>query len=403
MRPLLDALAQSRRPGLAPQLALGAAGVAVIAAVLSVRGDSLDPCAHAETELAAVWNPERSERIAARLAATPKPYAESVARRVVTAANAFAAAWIEQRRDACRATRVREVASEALMNRRGRCLDPARQRFEDVLDVLETADASTIALAGELVVDRREVVRCSDTSALLAEVEPPTDGAARQAVSEVERQLSRASAELALGRHDDALRLLQAAAGEADSLDDPPARVELDRLLARALEGAGDAAAAQTAARRAFATALASKSPELVQQTSLALAELLLRTGGDPTEAQLHADLGLALAKRTTAYPSGLVDAQRVQGATQLARGAAAPAAAAFAEALRLAIEQGADPAAIARARVDHARALADLNRTSEALAEYSTAIDEWTGLYGAEHPLTIAAEAQRSALQRRD
>src|SRR6185436_5364688 len=82
-------------------------------------------CARADGELAGAWDGAVRGRVAAAFAREPSIDPAERAR-AEAALDAYGAAWVAEREDACGDTRVRASQSEALMDRRMECLDRLR-------------------------------------------------------------------------------------------------------------------------------------------------------------------------------------------------------------------------------------------------------------------------------------
>jgi eukaryotic-like serine/threonine-protein kinase len=191
------------------------------------RGDAEESlCTGASERLHTVWNDARGSRIQAAFASTNVPYAPSSLERVQDHVAAFATGWVEQHRDACEATNVRDQQSAELMDLRMRCLDRQLHELDALLDVLERADESAVERASKAAGELPRPERCANVEALLAEVAPPSDPEVARAVIAVREELDRVKALQRAGAFSEALKRAQVVAEHAAELGYTPAIAE---------------------------------------------------------------------------------------------------------------------------------------------------------------------------------
>ncbi|MEM6994244.1 MAG: serine/threonine-protein kinase [Myxococcota bacterium] len=168
MRALADELEKLGRPR-APRWALASAGIAVagtLALGLAVSSQPDAACTGAAAELAGVWGPERAAALAETAANSNAGFAAAAITRTSVALDRYAEAWKAGHRDACEATRVRQEASEALMDQRMACLQDRRRHLAALVDVLRGGSRDAIARADRAVSELPAIARCGDADLL---------------------------------------------------------------------------------------------------------------------------------------------------------------------------------------------------------------------------------------------
>jgi tetratricopeptide (TPR) repeat protein len=195
MDALLQALADDPQRRRRRWLLAAAAGVTLLAAGLGVRQLILRPrmlCRGAERELAGVFGPEQRRALAAVFAGSERsrPYWAATER----ALDARLGAWVAAREQACEATRVRGVQSEALLDLRMRCLDDRLRESHKLVEVLQSTEPEHLLDGPQAVSHLPSLAQCSELAALQAEVKPPSDPAARVRLDGVRAKLAEARA-----------------------------------------------------------------------------------------------------------------------------------------------------------------------------------------------------------------
>ncbi len=298
----------------------------------------------------------------------------------------WVARWVEDRRDACIATRVHGSQSEQLLDRAVVCLD---ERFADLGALVDglASDPRVRAAADAHAAALHETASCRDRAYLLARVAMPTDAALRTEVLRIQDELRKvrlgldegASAELGQRLHElgDAARRTEYAPVIA-AVDIESGRLELaaDRR---------DEAGARL--RRAYFTARAAGDDESAADAALLLAFLAGSAGTDRATAEIWLDhVAADLARGTVPGEIGVgLETARCQVLQRA--GAHAEAIAAAGAALAACDEVGAPPMRVLGVRNELAAALDEAGRHREAIAEYDTLLDDTVTLYGPDHP----------------
>jgi tetratricopeptide (TPR) repeat protein len=202
---------------------LGTALLGALTAVYLVK--HRPPCDDAHERLEPVWNAARRTAVGDALTATQASFAPATAESVTTTLDAYAAAWVDMRVDACEATLVRGEQSRRRLDRRNRCLDDRLAELDALGTVLSRSDLVVATHAGFAVGELQPLQHCADLETLDAELDPPEDPATATAVAALRGDLVQAKALASVGLLDDALAMAQAAHGRAMSIATPDGEV----------------------------------------------------------------------------------------------------------------------------------------------------------------------------------
>jgi eukaryotic-like serine/threonine-protein kinase len=220
MTALLAALSQDPRRDFRRRAAVAGAaallvGVVALAQWVSRREAAL--CAGAAARLAGVWDETRASAIDSAFRASGAPFADDARTRVRGLLDGYARDWARQRTDACEATRRGEQSAE-LLDRRMACLDQSLHELGALAGRLAQADRARVEGAVKGAAGLTPLVRCADTTTLMAPVRPPVDEAARAKVQDLRRRLAEAKAAEDMGDHDRGLEIAAAAVRDAEAL-----------------------------------------------------------------------------------------------------------------------------------------------------------------------------------------
>jgi tetratricopeptide (TPR) repeat protein len=295
MRALLDDL--YRAPAVTRRRVLAGAGVAALAALAIAglaRGGSASAAERCEAlrgELDGVWNAAVSNKMKLAFTGTQRPYAEHAAATTTAALDDYRQQWSAMRVEACRATHVRGVQSDELLDLRMTCLDQRRDALGALVSLLVDAPESDVVersvdAAGALP----EIAHCADADALRAGYQPPKDAAERRRVAAIRRELSHVEALLSIGRYTAAVPPAVAAEQHSQQLVYPPLAAEAVALLAHVQDAAGNLEEAELAYDRALRAAAATNNRSLLSTVWLRYADFV----GTSLERY---DGGLAYAK----------------------------------------------------------------------------------------------------------
>ncbi|MEX1366936.1 MAG: serine/threonine-protein kinase [Nannocystaceae bacterium] len=265
--PTMDALIEALRPRVRPLRIAGFALAVGIVGGVGLRATPT-PCAAFEAEaegtIPGLWDDDARAEIRRSLHALGQPHVDAA----WEVAEARLGAWTAQlgraRRDACQSHQEREEDSAVLYDLRMACLQGHHDRLQVLLDELRgdpSPQWERIEQLGGALPSARE---CADARSLHRRAAVRPGG---PQVERIDGALSRAHAQLALGRYGDALATVETVTPMADQLGSRPVQSDVAALrgrlevlrgehqlgLARLQRAAHDAqrdARDQTAARR---------------------------------------------------------------------------------------------------------------------------------------------------------
>ena len=217
-------------------LIAAAVGSVSLAAVVGWFSQSDEACTGASEHLEAIWNDERRGQIAAAIERDARPYLVRAWTRAGPTLDRFAADWIDQHTAACRATRVTEEQSVAMLDRRMACLHRARASLRATTDVLLAADADQLGRIDALVGRLPKLERCADVEALASDVPLPSPED-KEAVEAVEVLIAKVVAMQAAGQVAESESIVHEAEAAVEGLSYEPVRARV-LLVKGATEGA---------------------------------------------------------------------------------------------------------------------------------------------------------------------
>lgn len=387
MRAVVDAIerARGRRRRFVHSL-----GVVGVGALIGLPGLALvggeDPCGQAGDGIDAVWNEVARDRVVQGLSAGGSAFAQTTARRSAAGLDAYAAAWRDDRVQACEATHLRHEQSESLLDDRVRCLNHRLEHLDALVDILAEADFEVTQRAIQAVDGLPPIGPCADPQFVSATIEPPPDAIA-EVVAEEEGRLARVESLAAAGRYEDGLALAIDVAERARALEYEPLIGRATVALGRRQLGMGQFEQARDSLRSGLMTAQRVGDDQAVSEAASRLgATLGLRLD--------RADEGLTwieLARSTVPRlgPSSqwrLAGILTTEGSIRSDQGDARRALALLEQARELALEHG---RALTAANV-----LGEMAITYNELGDYETAattarlaMEEREALLGASHP----------------
>ena len=352
------------------------------------RGQEL-LCSGAGAKLEGVWDTGRRERMRAAFLGTGVPFAAATWDGVAGALDSYTGAWAAMHRDACEATRLRGEQSEALLDRRMRCLDQRLDEVRALSDLFTRADAEIMAEARDAVGSLGPVGQCADLRALAARVSPPREPVQRAAVEALQRDLARAKALGDAGKPREAVAAARPLAARAQRLGYPPAEAETSYVLGTLLaEGEPQEAAASL--RRAYLMADRSADDELRARAATAHMWVLGRVLQQAEPAREWRELAGAAVARLPADRGLRAHFLGRLGGVHEAEGRYEEALGAHREALQLLRSLApADDPALAEQLGGVGSALYRLGRYAEAEKVYLETLSIQRRGLGAEHPDT--------------
>lgn len=223
----MDALAASLQApapkGRSAWVAVGLLGLAGGGAWAWLGAD--DVCTEGQARLDEVWSPSSAAEIHAHWGTLDLPYAEATLERAEADIDVYAEGWVRSWTDACEATRVANVQSEATLDRRVACLEERRAALGEHVASLAAAEAETAELAATAGGELPGLDACADVSSLLREGSAPAD-------PEIAAKVDAARAELAVISVDRRFGRYELAAERIAALEETAEELAFDPLLA---------------------------------------------------------------------------------------------------------------------------------------------------------------------------
>ena len=375
MRSVVERLDRARRTRGRRLVPVFVATAGVAAALAWPTGSRPSQC-RGEDELDEVWNDDRATAVSSQLRSFDAPFAADTAVRVGQGLELWAAAWRTRQAEVCATGQ-----TDAL-----RCLDEALAGFTTTLEVLERANATTLARAIPAMQALPSPAACGRGDASYA-VDSPQLRALNDDLAEVE-------ALDAAGRFDAALAAAQLAVVTADALDEPVAAARAHRLLGGVLENLGQYARAEGELDRARWIALELGRDDLAVTAMASLIKLVghdLARLDDGRAIERHAEAGLA---RFTPDARLLASLRNAQGLLRSAAGEPDAAIERFAEAIDLTASAPDGELRLRAPLNNYANALAAAGRYDEARAALERAALLVERNLGSEHPSLVGYAA---------
>jgi tetratricopeptide (TPR) repeat protein len=372
-------------------VALGAVVMALVGglAVRAFRQPAV--CPSAASELVGLWDDERSTAVHKAFAATGASYAEVAFGSVRRALDAYAAAWVSMRDDACRATRVRGVQSGEALDLRMQCLAQRRQALATAVRLFASADGGTLETAVDTADALPSVWDCANVAALRAPLRLPDDPAKRRRVEEIREELSATDVLASTGRFDDALGRARALVTDAERTDYRPVLAEALLLQGSVMISRREDDAAIGVLDRAVRTAVAGRheSVEAAAWTKMVTAAAWGTRRADGATFADHARAGLERSPDEALH----ADLEVARGELAQRLGNLDEAIAIEREALAI-VERlhGRDSAAAAACLSKLSTSLHKKERDEEALTHARRALSIFEAVRGAGHPSVAVA-----------
>lgn len=366
---------------------LGVGALVVTTAVLGwqafARSGAL-VCTGAREELEAAWGAERKEAARAALLVHDSSYARSLWARAEGRLDRFADDWVEAHADACEATAVQGVQSEAVLDLRMACLRAAELDLRAVTGVLANADADVLQNVDTMLSGLPSLERCADIERLRADVEPPPPAFADQ-VRRARTLLAEAEAQRNAGRYEVALLRVEEAKGALIGVDYPPVRGELALEQGKGLEALGRYEDAVSPFEEAIRLHAAAGRRALLRDATTQLLYLLGKrlTRFDEALALVPVAEGLARG-----YPLEEAEVANALAIVLVEKGDIDDAEVAQRRAFKLRLEAlGPEHPSLAKSHHSLAVVLTAQSRHAEATGEHEKALEIWKATLGPEHP----------------
>lgn len=344
-------------------------------------------CTGSQDRVETVWNAERRGEIERRFTATGVAYADDSLASVVARVDQLGAAWVDQHRDACEATSVREIQSSKVMDLRMACLDRQLRELDVLLGVFEAADAQVVEHATRAVGALPAPSECADVDRLLTAVPPPRDPAVAAAVAKLREELAQVRALERAGRVAEGLALARSLGERARPLDYPPLLAESLTLQGLLEDKSGEDEQAIETITEAHAAALASGHDQVAAKSAYMMVFLLGARRGDLEEALRWAAISEAELARagTDDYTRAMLlnamsGAYRVAGRFEEARDSAV-------EALELVERAAPEDPFLATMHTNLGEVLRRLGEWDEAQRQHEKALELYEATVGPSHP----------------
>ncbi|MBK7864462.1 MAG: protein kinase [Archangiaceae bacterium] len=392
MTALLEALAHDPAQKLKNRLAAGAvAGVVVALGALAV-GLTLQQrqaCRGADRLLDGVWDEAARARGKAAFEATGKSYAPLAWEHAATEMDAYGAAWVKARTEACEATRTRGEQSEAVMARRFDCLDRRRAELAALAQAYATADVETVDRAYGAASRLSDIEGCAH----LREGRKQAPPEARAALEQFGRALAEGRALASAGRFDVARGHLDEALQVTRALALPAQRAEVELALGELELDARRFPASNEALQRAVQFAEAAADDETSAAALTAMVSLVGWRLERPEEGRSLASIAQGKLERLGGDARVAAELAEGLGDTEWQAARRDVALQHYRDALkkRTALE-GADGLDVARLHSSIGWVLTEQGALSEARTELMASKATREKLLGPEHPTLIAS-----------
>ena len=214
-----------------------------------------DPvCEHMDRHLQGVWDDSARMSVQQSLLDTGVHDAETTARFVTEQLDSTAAAWVDARTHACKATWLHGEQSETLLDQRMACFDRGLGDLAALVRVLSKADAKLAHRAVSASAGLDLVEPCTRGEEHMAMFDGPAPRDAPQA-RQLELRLSEVGAMVLAGRYHEGLELAEHTERAARTFGYAPLHAEALRHLGNLRQLTGDYAGSEQASHEAYSIA----------------------------------------------------------------------------------------------------------------------------------------------------
>ncbi len=348
-------------------------------------------CSGAEDKLASVWSPARAARIESAFVATKRPFAIDAARGVKEVLDRYGAGWVRARREACEATRVHGLESEATLELRTACLDRRLLEIDALGNLLEQADEALVTRAAGATGELSTVESCADTTFLENPSRPPPATAPKADLDALQRELAQTRALWSAGKGKEGVVAARAALERAKRLKARAAEAEALWLLGSLLDRIREVDEAERRLTESTIAAEASRSDLVLASARITLLGVIGSTRGDVVRALALVPSIESALERIDAAPSLRGRFENNLGNLALRTGDYPEAIRRYGEAARLfqVGNEGASPR--------HGIALNNLAVAYDKQGDYAAsekihrqALAVWTQAFGPKHPFVV-------------
>lgn len=262
MEALLHALERHPRRWWSVGLGAGALGLALGVGVFGELA-ATTACDEVDRSVHDRWNDEMRSRTLRNLVAAQIVDADGVHASISAGLDAHVAAVSALRRDACVAHHIEHRESDALFDRRMRCLDEREEVLGGVVDILAQTDRREVLLAGPAAVSGLpSVMPCADAQGLLAVAWQPRSEDERAALRRLFLELGHVQSLVDTGQVVVAMPEADALLRHSEVLPDSPVRAQAQVLWASLRRRNGDDDAAVRGLEAAATTAAAARDDQ---------------------------------------------------------------------------------------------------------------------------------------------
>jgi tetratricopeptide (TPR) repeat protein/tRNA A-37 threonylcarbamoyl transferase component Bud32 len=394
MDALLDALSEerSRLPG---ALTVGALGVLLLAGAALLRAEDPDHgCDVSAAGIDEAWNDERRARVRDAFTASGAAYAADSFTLVASRLDQVVASWKDRATASCMDARVHRRQSEADHDLRMRCLMRRGAELGSLVDAFEGADATVVRKAAEAAADADDGARCDDVERLRAGIEPPPEGAGRDAAEQIETLARKAKAAADTGKPERVVEIVREMTEMRDGIDHAPTRAVVDLWRGRAAFGVGELEPARAHLEDAYFGAMG-VHPEVAAEAAVALVSVVGSrfTLSDPDTGRAWARHAEGAVRQVLG--AELLEAKRLRHLSQIetmTRGNKDEAVQTMRASIALYEQElGEHHPNLIRPLRDLGFALGNAGMQDEALATYERALRLSVEGIGAQHPSTGA------------
>ena len=275
MDALLDALTLPDRRAQA-RWTFAAGGLVALALLgwLAHDPSPLDRCDEGRQRSDHVWGAAQRVQMRSALTDPQRVYAPAVLKAVVQRLDAYTEGWTTAHRDACEATHVRGVQTDAILDARMLCLDRRLSTLGATVTALTSSGSRAIDRGIQLVDGLPSVAACADLDELQARHAEP-DPQDKERVEGARRLLARATAALVVEDTVTALALVEAVAAVSDEIGYLPLSADVALARGQALYRADKLKDASAALQRAVFFAQEAGMDRVVRQAATRLGRLV--------------------------------------------------------------------------------------------------------------------------------
>lgn len=265
----MDELLAALERLLQPRRLLHQAGVATLlgafgagAVVLALVEDT--PCTDSRTALEGTWSRFDRQRVEAAFLGSGHAEAPQLLERVNAELDAYTEAWVDMHEESCRATYVHHSQSEALLDRRMRCLQRRHGRLTATIDALAEVSSPSEALERTVLPFKLPTLEsCADLDALEAALPLPDEPERRERVLALRREIDRADTLGEGGAIDEATQIALVTVEEARGVSYEPVLAEALETLGRLQVMGAFAAAGEVTLQEAIEVAARAKDDSI--------------------------------------------------------------------------------------------------------------------------------------------